>query len=282
METKNTMSKEHEPLIKMAPIIGGTFDHYKTKITVDNFFMGITQVTQGQWESVMGTSWPGDGEIDTNGNNSVPNADLGEGKDFPAYFLNWYDAIEFCNALSEKENLEKVYTIDKATQDKNNKSSEDPLKWTVIADFSKNGYRLPTKAEWEYAAGHGGFNSNGTAKNRYIYAGTSETSELEKYAWYCNNNENQIGTKTVGTKKPNGIGLYDMCGNVSDWCWDWEGEYETNKATNPTGASSGSERITHGGAWNFSAALCHVRFNFEFSANKRLNTLGFRVVRSSS
>ena len=133
-----------------------------------------------------------------------------------------------------------------------------------------NKYRLPTEAEWEYAARAG-------SSTRFCF-GDSD-GQLGNYAWY-RNNANDAGDKyahAVGTKRPNAWGLYDMHGNVWEWCQDWKGDYPSGSVTDPTGPSSGSGRVTRGGSWDRDAGLCRSAFRGRLVPGDRINYLGFRL-----
>jgi formylglycine-generating enzyme len=146
----------------------------------------------------------------------------------------------------------------------------------VHCDFSATGYRLPTEAEWEYAA-KGGSAAASLASNA-VYAGSAE---LDSVAWYRGNSGGQ--TQPVGQKKANALGLYDMAGNVWEWCWDWyAGDYYAKSPSGgPTGASSGGNRGDRGGDWLNSASLARSAFRNFSSPGDRGIGLGFRVVRRS-
>ena len=133
-----------------------------------------------------------------------------------------------------------------------------------------NNFRLPTEAEWEYAA-RGGNRSRG-----YQYSGNNNLSDV---AWYDGNSGNK--THPVGTKAPNELGIYDMSGNVWEWCQDWYGDYSSSAQTNPTGPSSGSYRVCRGGSWNFNASYCRVADRHHFvTPDFRIYYLGLRLALS--
>jgi len=134
-------------------------------------------------------------------------------------------------------------------------------------------YRLPTEAEWEYAAGGGNGN---TGNGRTKWAGTNNESDLGTYAWFSSNS----GSKThpVGEKQPNSLGLYDMSGNVWEWCSDIYGTYPSGSQTNPTGAATGSRRVLRGGSWDYYASSCRVAYRYYITPSYRYYDDGFRLV----
>lgn len=153
----------------------------------------------------------------------------------------------------------------------------DTVTWNEVQNFisrlnqrSGKKFRLPTEAEWEYAA-----RSGGKAEQ---YAGANSESALGDYAWYRANSGEK--THPVGQKRPNGLGLYDMSGNVWEWCQDWNGAYPSGNVTDPTGPSSGSNRILRGGSWFNNANRCRSANRFDFTPDYRSNNLGFRLVRT--
>lgn len=174
----------------------------------------------------------------------------------PVEQVSWYDAVQFCNELSKKEGLEQCYTLEGGT--------------TWRCDFDKKGYRLPTEAEWEYACRAGTLTD--------YYTGTTE-SQLASAGWY-DYNSNSI-TRPVGQKVANKFGLYDMHGNVWEWCWDWWANYVAGNFDDPTGPNSGSSRVLRGGSWNFDASDCRSAIRYYYYPDFRyLGHGGFRVVRT--
>jgi formylglycine-generating enzyme required for sulfatase activity len=242
---------------------GGSYEKPVHTVTLTGFYMGKYPVTQVQYQSVMGSnpsyfsSSPASGEV--------------QGKR-PVECVSWYDAIEFCNALSIKEGLTPYYTIDKVNKDPNNANNSDNLKWTVTLNGTANGYRLPTEAQWEYAA-KGGDGSPGN----YTYAGSDTADDV---AWYSSNSNSM--THEVGKKQPNGLGLYDMSGNVYEWCWDWYGSYLSETQTDPVGpvgAFSGFSRVIRGGSGRTSAERVRSALRDGDDPNDRYHIYGFRLVR---
>ncbi|MEI7721745.1 MAG: SUMF1/EgtB/PvdO family nonheme iron enzyme [Verrucomicrobiota bacterium] len=175
----------------------------------------------------------------------------------PVINVSWFDAVSYCNWLSKQEGLSPSYTINGTT---------------VSCDFSANGYRLPTEAEWEYAA-KGGQAANALAQNAF-YAGSTN---IEEVAWYANNSNGM--THPVGQKIPNSLGLFDMAGNVWQWCWDWRGAYSSDSQTDPTGADTGVARIQRGGAWKFDPTMLRSTIRAYSIPLTASGLLGFRLVR---
>jgi len=199
------------------------------------FQIQTTEVTQGQYQRVMGKN---------------PSRFSSCGLDCPVDKVSWNDAIDFANALSKKEGLEPAYS-----------GVDDGVRW----DRAANGYRLPTEAEWEYAAGAG---------QATLYAGSSEPSEV---AWMAANSGER--THSVGGKQSNGWGLYDMSGNVWEWCWDWFGAY-TRSSSDPVGAPSGLYRVMRGGSWYVGPERARVVARDRSYGGARYGgIIGFRLVR---
>jgi len=212
------------------------------QVTVSSFYMGKYEVTQKEYQRVMGTN-------------------PSKGDNFPVEFVSWFDAVEYCNKRSQKEGLTPAYT-----------RNGDNVTWNKNA----NGYRLPTEAEWEYAAKGG----NGSPGN-YTYSGSNNIGNV---AWYEGNSDYK--THEVGKKSPNGLGLYDMSGNVWEWCWDLYGNYSGSAQTDPQGASSGATRVRRGGSWILSAEFARsTQRNMGYPSNGFIygmyanDGFGFRLVR---
>ena len=231
------------------------------------FYMGKHEVTQAEYEKYCSYT----------GTNS-PSSSYGDGDNYPAYYVSWYDALVYCNKRSIAEGLTPCYSIG---------DSPNPEDWGVVptssnstwdaveCNWTANGYRLPTEAEWEYAARAGD-----NTVDSFTYSGTSGDNKLGEYAWNISNSNHK--THKVGTKKPNAFGLYDMSGNVDEWCWNWfTDSYDTTTegGSDPTGSPDGSGRVNRGGAWSSTPVCGAVSYRDEDDPYDRYGSLGFRVVR---
>ncbi|MBP7553419.1 MAG: SUMF1/EgtB/PvdO family nonheme iron enzyme [Spirochaetes bacterium] len=238
-------------------VSGGTVkskksNYYNKNVNVSDFWIGKYEITIKEWVEVMECyEWD---------NYSAAVATV-----------SWYDCIEYCNKRSINEGLTTVYTIDKSRQDPNNKNEDDKLKYTVTANWNVNGYRLLTEAEWEYAA------TGGQISKNFLYSGAGN---IDKVAWYASNSNSYFFTKSVGLKSPNELGLYDMSGNVSEWCWDWYGNNVGFIKSNPIGCGSGSNRVVRGGSHYGDYRYCEVSNRGSANPSGRNTSIGFRVARS--
>jgi formylglycine-generating enzyme required for sulfatase activity len=214
------------------------------QVTVGGFYIGRYEVTLEDYDRY----------CDSMKLPRVGDDGWGRGKR-PAIYVSWIDAISYCNWLSKRDHLQPCYII-----------NGTDVKWIDTA----RGYRLPTEAEWEYAA-RGGDKSKHT-----FYAGAEKPDEV---IWY---KENTNKTQPTGQKVPNELGLYDMNGNVWEWVWDWYdgGYYQHSPTDNPTGPESGNYRVMRGGAWYNNVNYVTVSSRQNSGPGFKQNSVGFRIVRN--
>ncbi len=220
------------------------------KVKISDFYIGKYEVTFDQFDlfsEATGYPKPDDGGF-------------GRGK-HPVINVSWIGAIKYCNWLSSSFHLDKVYEF-----------KEDSMGFVIEkVNWDANGYRLPTEAEWEYAA-RGGVESKG-----FPYPGSTN---LDDVAWYSANSGDH--THEVGQKKPNELGLYDMLGNAYEWCWDWyDPKYYANSPdTDPHGPQTGSDRVYRGGSFKSPRSYMRITKRFHFMPNKSQGTIGIRLART--
>ncbi|AXT57199.1 formylglycine-generating enzyme family protein [Aquimarina sp. MMG015] len=247
-------------LIKGGSFVNKKSNLYGKNVVVNDFYIGKSEVTQKEWKDIM-----------------INNPSRFKGDSLPVEMVSWYDCVEFCIKKSIKEGLLPYYKIYKDSVDEFNKSEFDSIKWLVKKNPKANGYRLPTEIEWEYAAGGGQLSKN------YSYSGDDTVEEI---AWYWRNSgdtiliekwdyrrleQNHCRTHPVSSKKPNELGLYDLTGNVREWCDDW---YEDD------GIPRGHFRSQRGGGWIGLELHCKNDDRGYFEADGIGPDQGFRVCRN--
>lgn len=257
-------------------------DPANISVITQPYRMSAHEITRTQFLAIMGTD--------------LSNTTYSSGTTDPVQMTSWYHAIAFCNKLSLAEGLTPVYSVT---------VSGTPIDWAALtyaaiptthdedwnaatATWTNNGYRLPTEMEWMWAAmgapadgQGGGTNTTGYAK---AFAGSTGSNEIGDYAVFGYNGSETGRTTTarsnpVGSKLANELGLYDMSGNVWEWCWDGWGGYPAGTQTDYRGAASGTDRVIRGGSWNSLASVSAVAARISYYPNFQGNFYGFRVVR---
>ena len=230
-------------------------EHPQHKVILPgNFFIGVYPVTQKQFLELMEY------------NPSIANDD----EDCPVEGVSWYSAVEFCNKMSEAESLPPYYEI-KAVRRRSNNSIESAR----VSILGGDGYRLPTEAEWEYACRAGSISP---------WCFGDQVLDVGHYAWYYDNST--METHPVGQRKPNSWGLYDMHGNVMEWCYDWYNDLYYRECSeeeeNPTGPDNGTAKVLRGGAWQFGAEATRCAYRNSSVPDAIAGVIGFRVCRNAT
>ena len=233
---------------KMTFVQGGTFnmgaetlmpdERPVHQVTVSSFLISRTEVTQEEWMAVMGG-----------------NPSHFQNKAYPVEMITWYDAINFTNKLSVMEGLEPVYSFQGGQ---------------VVWDRTKNGYRLPTEAEWEFAA------RGGIRTMNYLYSGSNDVSDVAQHTGNVKDDLN----KPVASLKPNELGLYDMSGNVYEWVWDWKAEFTEDHQTDPSGKPNGEQKAVRGGSAFCAAYSNRISWRNSYEPGTREYYIGLRVARN--
>lgn len=222
-----------------------------------SFWMDTTEVTQKKYEDIMSDSVFGFQDYRT------PNwsKSFGVGDSFPAYFVNWYDAALYCNVLSKMNNYDTIYSYGEIIGTPGN----DCELTNITINYDVVGYRLPTEAEWEYACRAGSYFD-------HFWSG-----DIDDYAWYSGNSDYEI--HPVGEKLPNGNGLYDISGNLWEWCNDFYGSYDAEDATDPVGPLvESSYKVKRGGAWNLTSSYLRSAARNSSRSTSADAYIGFRAV----
>jgi formylglycine-generating enzyme required for sulfatase activity len=273
----------HRYYPKMVNIPGGTFgmgslesdtlsdddERPVHRVTLSSYSMSETEVTVYQFAIYCALSG-----LDIRDYIRWPNSG-----DNPVVNVSWYDAVEYANWLSSRLRYQSAYRIEKETGDEGN--------YKTVEWIGSTGYRLPTEAEWEYAAG------NGARHTRYSWGDgnpsgkkggnvADETAKEKNPGWtiFDGYRDGYVYTAPVGSFDPNDFGLYDMSGNVWEWCWDWKGSYPTDEQVNPRGAEKGGGRVYRGGSWLNEPRYCRAAFRNYFEPSSGFSNLGFRLASS--
>ena len=270
------------------------------KVKLSPYKLGKTEVTYEVWHEVLtwaegnGYTFANKGREGSHGTDGALPTEAG--KKEPVTVITWRDCIVWCNAYTEKTmgEGECVYRKSKTDIAVLKNATDTAACDAAYADMSKKGFRLPTEAEWEYAARRQGSDTTNAVQYGDVWLtklnsasgakGKWDTAETGAVAWYSGNSDSK--THPVGKKRANALGLHDMSGNVYEWCFDGHDNDPTSNdsayeqggiVTDPQGAASDSYRVLRGGSWSLSARYCTVGFRDNLSPDSRDNDLGFRL-----
>jgi formylglycine-generating enzyme required for sulfatase activity len=245
---------------------------------ISGFWIDAREVTKGLWDEV--ANWAA-----TNGYDISASSGLGKAINHPITEVSWYECVKWCNARSEKEGLTPCYYVSGTT-------SVYRTGWFDIQNdwvrWDAGGYRLPTEAEWEKAARGGrqrklfpwGGDTIHHGRANYYALTNFYSFDINPVQGYHPNFTNGLPyTSAVGSFPANGYGLYDVAGNVVEWCWDRYGTYSAVYATDPRGPNSGNDRIQRGGSWTYDAAFALVAYRHFTAPDEEYAFIGFRCVR---
>jgi len=232
----------------MISVKGSTFsmgEYRPHDTTVRPFLISQTEVTQELYMAVMNE-----------------NPSFFKGRDLPVDSVSWFDAVRFCNTLSIRFGLAPAYIID-----------GEKVTW----NRESMGYRLPTEAEWEFAARGGQFGERGP-QEKTAFAGCFEGAVPQDYCWFSLNAK--TGTQSVKGKLPNQLGLFDMSGNVWEWCWDWYSDYPSGAVYDYTGPAEGKQRVYRGGSYMNSVNQLRTISRDWAPPSLKARTVGFRIAQN--